>query len=91
MAYIIIGTNGPCCPRCGRPTEIRTHRDVGTKQLRKPYYYSRWLYCTDRDCKTTTYMQEKFKVWNDNLTGTEAKASAAAPETEGDLRQIPQP
>ena len=57
----------------------------------KPYYYSRWLYCTDRDCKTTTYMQEKFKVWNDNLTGTEAKASAAAPETEGDLRQIPQP
>jgi hypothetical protein len=66
MAYIVVGTNGPCCPRCGCPTEIRTHREVGTKQLRQPYYYSRWFYCTDRDCKTTTYMQEKFKVWNDN-------------------------
>ena len=69
MRHISIGKNGPCCPRCGRPTQIRKHREIGSKQLRQPYYYSQWFYCTDQDCKTTMYMQEEFKVWNDNPQG----------------------
>jgi hypothetical protein len=69
MAYIVIGTNGPGCPRCGRSTQIRTHREIRSKQRAQPYYYSRWFYCTNRDCKTTTYMQDRDKVWNESSLG----------------------
>src|SRR5436190_23211248 len=69
MDYVIIGTNGSSCPRCGRPTQIRKHREIGSKQLHQPYYYSQWFYCTNGHCKTTTYMQDEFIVWNDNPRG----------------------
>jgi hypothetical protein len=69
MPYIIIGTNGPPCPRCRRPTQIRMHREIGAKQLRQPYYYSRWFCCTNANCKTTTYMLDEFRVWNEGSLG----------------------
>ena len=72
VRYIVIGKNGSCCPRCGRPTQIRMHREIRSKQFHQPYYYSRWFYCTNANCKTTTYMQDEFKVWNDNPRGRKA-------------------
>jgi len=48
----IVGENGDPCPRCGKPTEIREHREVTEKQLQQPFYYSRWFYCTNRRCRT---------------------------------------
>jgi hypothetical protein len=58
--------DGPPCPRCGCPTEIREHERITEKELAKPFYYSRWYYCQNRDCKTTTIMPDEFKVRNEN-------------------------
>jgi hypothetical protein len=46
------------------PTEIREHDGVGEKQLRQPFYYRRWFCCTNKDCKTTMIMPERYKVMN---------------------------
>jgi len=67
MSYVVIGEAGPPCPRCGRPMQIRKHRRIGSKQLRQPYYFRLWFYCTHRRCKTTTVVREEFKVWNGDL------------------------
>jgi hypothetical protein len=64
---IIIKGRGPGCPRCGRPTQIREHDRIRPKQLRQPFYYERWFYCTHKRCKTTLYMLDAYKVWNDQL------------------------
>ena len=44
--------------------QVREHSRIRARQLRQPYYFRRWFYCTHRDCKTTMVMQEEFKVWN---------------------------
>jgi hypothetical protein len=62
----IVSLNGPPCPRCGCPTEIREHERITEKELAKPYYYSRWYNCPNRDYKTTLIRAEEFKVWNEN-------------------------
>ena len=59
---IVIPGKGPPCPRCGHSTQIREHGRIGEKELQRPFYYRRWFYCTNKDCKTTTYMREEFKV-----------------------------
>jgi hypothetical protein len=65
MKHIVIGRNGPNCPGCGRPTEIRKHKRIGGKQLRGPFYYKQWFYCANDDCEITTYHTgDQFKVWN---------------------------
>jgi hypothetical protein len=63
-SYVVIDGNGEPCPRCGGPTQIREHEQVTARQLRQPYYYSRWYYCVDQHCPTTMIMPEAFKVWN---------------------------
>jgi hypothetical protein len=74
---IIIPGYGDPCPRCGVPMEIREHNGVGEKQLRQPYYYTRWFYCMNKNCKTKPVMPERYKVtnpvvgsdtWPDNTT-----------------------
>lgn len=62
----IVGLDGPPCPRCGCPTEIREHERITEKELAKPFYYSRWYICRNRDCTTTNIMPQEFKVWNEN-------------------------
>jgi hypothetical protein len=62
----VVSNHGPGCPSCGRPTQIRVHDRIRPKHLRQPYFYERWFRCTYKDCKTTLYMQEKYKIWNDN-------------------------
>ena len=62
--YRVVGYDGVPCPRCGRPTQIREHPHIGEKQLRQPFYYSRWFNCINNKCKTTLYMLDEYKVFN---------------------------
>ena len=62
----IVSLNGPPCPRCGCPTEIREHERITETELARPFYYRRWYNCRNRDCKTTTIMPDEFKVRNGN-------------------------
>jgi hypothetical protein len=59
----IVGQDGPNCPRCERPTEIREHAFITTKMLQQPFYYSRWYNCTNKGCITTLIMPKEFMVW----------------------------
>jgi hypothetical protein len=52
-------------PRCGQRTQVRAHREITEKQLRQPFYYSRWFVCTNPRCRTTLIMPERFKVFRD--------------------------
>jgi hypothetical protein len=71
--YVIVSNDGPPCPRCRRPMEVREHDQIREKQLRQPYYYSRWFNCRHRDCRTTLCMWDEFKVWNDNQEGEQTR------------------
>ena len=62
----IVGNDGEPCPRCGRLSEIREHKGITPKLLRQPFYFSRWFNCTHGDCRTTIFMLDEFKVYNDN-------------------------
>jgi hypothetical protein len=64
MSNVIVGSSGDPCPRCGQPTEIREHRYITAKQLRKAFYYSRWFYCTNARCKTTTIVLDRYRAFN---------------------------
>jgi hypothetical protein len=62
--YVVIPGEGPPCPRCGRPMQIREHERITKKHLRQPYYFSRWFRCMHRDCATKLVIIEEFKVSN---------------------------
>jgi hypothetical protein len=64
MTHVIVGSTGDPCPRCGRATEIREHRYITAKELRRPFYYSRWFFCRNPRCKTSTVVLPEHKVWN---------------------------
>jgi len=64
--YRVVGLNGIGCIRCGRPTEIREHTHITDKHLRQPYYFSMWFNCLHKDCPTTIFMVDEYKVWNKN-------------------------
>ena len=89
----IVSLNGPPCPRCGCPTEIREHERITEKELAKQFYYSRWYNCPSEDCQTKQIMPPEFKVWNEHeaqrlhdvvTTPTEHRDSA-----EWQVRRIP--
>lgn len=63
--HVVVGENGDPCPRCGKPTEIRTHPEITEKHLRQPFYYSRWFYCLNPDCRTKQIMPDRYMVWPD--------------------------
>lgn len=50
--------------RCGHIAQAREHRELTTKQLRQPYYYSKWFKCLNPNCKTTIFMKDEYKVIN---------------------------
>lgn len=64
--YNVINTLGEPCPRCGGPTEVREHTEITEKHLAQPFYYSRWFFCTNRQCRTQLIMPSKFIVWGEN-------------------------
>ena len=45
MSFVVVTENGPACPRCGRPMQVREHDRIREKQLQQPFYYSRWFCC----------------------------------------------
>ena len=72
----IIGIDGPPC-RCGCPTEIRERKRITGKELARPFYYTRWYNCRNRDCTTTLIMPDEFKVWNANSAEQEVVTTPA--------------
>lgn len=54
---------GDPCPRCGRKTQIREHKKITARELRQPFYYSRWFKCLNHNCRTTLIMPERFRVY----------------------------
>jgi hypothetical protein len=85
---IVIPGDGDACPRCGVPMEIREHNGIGDKQLRQPFYYARWFYCMNKNCKTTVVTSERYKVmnpvvrrdtWRDNAKPTVMRPDPADP------------
>jgi hypothetical protein len=64
-SVVVVPGAGPPCPRCGRATDVRSHRRVGARELRRPFYYAQWYYCMNRKCRATTIMPEEFKVFRD--------------------------
>jgi hypothetical protein len=77
MSYVIVGSSGDPCPRCGRPTQIREHRYLTDKEFRKPYYYSRWFLCRNPRCKTSTIVLPEYRVFN-AVTPAERRMTAIA-------------
>jgi len=61
--YRILSSDGPPCPRCSVPMQVRVHPEIGERQLRKPYYYSRWYNCANSACHTALVMPSEFIVW----------------------------
>ncbi len=49
---LTIGLDGPACLRCEQLTQIRTHQRILEKHLSQPFYYKRWFYCSNKDCRT---------------------------------------
>jgi hypothetical protein len=83
----IVSLDGPSCPRCCGPTEIREHERITAKELAKHYYYRRWYNCPNDNCDTKIIHADEFKVWNKNkapsphavvTTPTEHRDSAPA-------------
>jgi hypothetical protein len=66
--FVVIAGDGDPCPRCGRPTQIREHPEITDKQLRQPFYYSRWFNCINPTCKTTLVMPDRFRVFRNEET-----------------------
>jgi hypothetical protein len=70
--HVVIPGWGDPCPKCCQPTEIREHTEVTAKHLRQPYYYSRWYYCQNPNCKVTTHMAPRHRIFSDAYRTREA-------------------
>jgi hypothetical protein len=63
-ASIAVQGEGDLCPRCRQPMQIREHGRISEKQLRQPFYYSRWFLCCNPSCRTKLVMPPRFQVAN---------------------------
>jgi hypothetical protein len=81
----IVTAHGPPCPRCRQPMEVREHERITEKELHRPFYYSRWFNCTNRQCKTTLVMPE-FRVFNEKDAGPGQRAARGHAELDRDVR-----
>lgn len=61
------------CTSCRGRTEERQHIAITDKQLRQPFFYSKWYYCHNKDCKTTTLMFDKDRIMNQNKAAQKFK------------------
>lgn len=89
-SYLVEAGKGIACPRCGRATQIRAHKEITGKHLRQPFYYTRWFYCLHADCVVSLHMAEEFKVWNDNDAARKLRGmdAAAARRLDGVREQL---
>jgi hypothetical protein len=58
----VVPGDGDPCPRCGVPMQIREYNNLTDKHLHRPYFYTRWFCCTNKSCRTTLVMPERYKV-----------------------------
>jgi hypothetical protein len=61
--FKIIAFDGPPCPRCGQPTQVREHKAIRARELRRPFYYSKWFYCANPRCATNTILPPAYCVF----------------------------
>jgi hypothetical protein len=54
--------------------EVREHVAITEKELRRPFYYSRWYNCANRQCKTSLVMPDEFRVFK-NTAADRARAA----------------
>lgn len=73
----IINSGGIPCHRCGKETQIREHARITPKLLKQPFYYRKWYYCTNTDCRTNVIVRDEDRVWNNNEAAKEYKTIAA--------------
>lgn len=78
MKCKIIPGDGPPCPSCTRPMQIREHPHITARHFQQPFYYIRWFRCLQADCATTNYMDDQYRVWNDNPAATRCRAKRGA-------------
>jgi hypothetical protein len=62
--HLVIPGRGDPCPRCGKATQIREHRAITDRELRRPFYYRRWFYCRNPRCRTTVIVHDRYRVFN---------------------------
>lgn len=86
--YRVVSTSGEPCINCGKPTEVREHDVIRDKQLKQPYYFTRWFNCYNPNCNTTIFMKEEFKVWNNNKASKEFKLVAEDIENQARIRDL---
>ena len=66
--HLVVPGRGDPCPRCGRATEIRQHRCISARELRRPFYYARWFYCRNQRCRTTVIVPDRYRVVPEQLS-----------------------
>ena len=61
---LVVPGRGDPCPRCGKATQIREHRAITERELRRPFYYARWFFCVNPRCRTTVILSDRYRVLN---------------------------
>lgn len=80
--FEVVDHEGLPCPRCGKTSETRKHTSpLSEKILRQPFYYTVWFNCFNKDCKTTIFMSEDYKIVNKNAAANQFKMIAEDQET----------
>lgn len=59
---------GEQCKKCQTIMHRKGHKEIGSKQLKQPYYFKEWDICPNRNCGMIQ-MYEEFKIWNTNDIG----------------------
>ena len=68
--------------------QVRTHTHLKEKQLRQPYFFSKWFYCVYRDCPVKQHMVEQYKVYNRNEKAAYVKMAKEQQEQLTFLRSL---
>lgn len=71
--YRIVTDKGELCPRCQHPAQEREHAEIGDRELNRPFYYSKWWSCQNRQCATTIFMRDEHKVMNKNAAARQMR------------------
>ena len=51
--------------------QIREYSNLTDKHLHPSYFYTRWFCCTNKNCRTTLVMPERYKVINPMMLNDE--------------------
>lgn len=54
------------CLQCGNACEIRSRERITARLKRRPFYYSRWGYCKNPNCKCTGVYRNEDRVFRDD-------------------------